>query len=460
MHSLRILDPWHLPRMPALPVFAVFLLAAMAPLLSPAYASNCAGTSVGFSPLEDLAAGTYKGFEGGLYAGGLNTRPSSHDIEADALARVVLLDPNGLASPGGRIVLLSVGMSNTTQEFSTFVTLATTDPNRNQAVKIVDGAQGGWSADRVADPNQNALFWSTIDQRLQAAGVTPLQVEAVWLKEADASPTLPFPQDAQRLQGELQTIVQMIKSRYPNTRQVYLSSRIYAGYAISALNPEPFSYESGFSVKWLIQDQLGGAAALNFNPARGPVYAAWLSWGPYIWADGLTPRSDGLTWECSDFVTSDGTHPATSGRNKVANMLQGFFRSDPVASRWYRDCAPSDPGAFSVPPDVLDVTMPDAAVPRSLRFINVAPAAGSGTIHDIVAGSLQSLRASQSFAAATCAASGIAGGSLPDPVADPPSGGGIYYLVRGRNACGAGTYSEPGALPAPRAALDAASPCP
>src|SRR5882672_11101868 len=108
----------------------------------PALASNCAGTSVGSIPLEDLGPGIYQGFPGGLYPTGANARPPLHEINADLLARLVLLDPNGVTSASGRIVLLSIGMSNTTQEFSRFVQLANADPNRNQAVRVVDGAQG------------------------------------------------------------------------------------------------------------------------------------------------------------------------------------------------------------------------------------------------------------------------------------------------------------------------------
>jgi hypothetical protein len=51
-------------------------------------------------------------------------------------------------------------------------------------------------------------------------------------------------------------------------------------------------------VRWLIQDQIEGDAALNYDASRGPVKAPLLMWGHYLWADGTTPRqSDGLVWE-------------------------------------------------------------------------------------------------------------------------------------------------------------------
>jgi hypothetical protein len=65
--------------------------------------------------------------------------------------------------------------------------------------------------------------------------------------------------------------------RFPNLRLVYVSSRIYAGYASSDLNPELYSYQGAFAVKWLIEKQMGGAP--------------WIAWGPYLWADGAIPRA-------------------------------------------------------------------------------------------------------------------------------------------------------------------------
>lgn len=197
---------------------------------------------------------------------------------------------------------------------------------------MVDVAQGGQDARRIADPN--ADYWRVALQRLDNAGVSAQQVQVAWLKQAVARPTQPFPDHAQELQALEATIVQILKQKFPNIRICYLSSRIYAGYATSSLNPEPFAYEYGFSQQWLIQQQISGDAALNYDASKGPVVAPWLAWGPYLWADGTVARSDDLTWVCSDFA-ADGTHPSSTGRQKVADLLDQHFTTDPTATPWY-----------------------------------------------------------------------------------------------------------------------------
>ena len=72
----------------------------------------------------------------------------------------------------------------------------------------------------------------------------------------------------------------------------------------------------------------GGTAGINYNNA--PV----LLWGPYLWADGTVPRSDGLVWNCED-LADDGVHPSESGRQKVADMLLNFFTTDSLARVWF-----------------------------------------------------------------------------------------------------------------------------
>jgi hypothetical protein len=296
-------------------------------------AQNPGGISVGLKPLTEIGSALYQGYPGGLYGNGLNGRPTQHDSAGRAIAQLITpMNPSGVPDAvNGRIVLLSIGMSNTTQEFSEFKRTADADAAKSLRLTIVDGAQGGQTASIISNPT--ATFWSVIDQRLQSAGVTRQQVQVAWIKEADAGPTKAFPTHAQVLETEHEAIVKILKLFYPNIRIAYISSRIYAGYATSNLNPEPYAYESGFAVQWLIQKQISGDTSLAYVlPAQR---APWLAWGPYLWGDGLTPRaSDGLIWQEADFQT-DGTHPSLNGQKKVAALLLNFFKSDPTAVPWF-----------------------------------------------------------------------------------------------------------------------------
>ena len=315
------------------------LLAAALVLPTAAQASDCSRTSIGVTPLNDLGAGVYRSAQGGLYPSGSNVRPPGHEVAGQLLAdAVVPRDASGSPAAGGRYALLSIGMSNTTQEFSTFMPLADSDPAKDPRLALVDGAQGGQTAQAWSNPNATA--WDVVDQRLASAGLTRQQVAVAWVKLADAGPTSGWPAYAQQLQAETAAVLAILHDRFPSLQLAYLSSRIYAGYADTSLNPEPYAYESGFSVKWLVEDQINGSAALNFDPAAGAVEAPWLSWGPYLWADGLVPRSDGLTWECSD-LSSDGTHPSATGRAKVAQMLLDFFTADSTARLWFATPTPT-----------------------------------------------------------------------------------------------------------------------
>ena len=302
-----------------------------------AAASDCGKTSTGLIPLTELGSAAYQGMQGGLYPEGSNTRPFVH--EAAGLGMADLITPrkwNGKPKKKGRIVLLSIGMSNTTMEFSAFKSMADLDPDKNPRLVIVDGAQGGMAANIITDPNDPKYqeFWETVDSRLDQAGVSAKQVQVAWVKQADIRPTAAFPADAIALQAELEQIARLLAERFPNLRIAYYSSRIYAGYASTSLNPEPFAYQSGFAVKWMIEKQISGSPELNYDKSLGEVRAPWLAWGPYLWADGLDARADGLTWACSEY-NDDGTHPAAAARTKVARMLLDFFKSDSTAAPWF-----------------------------------------------------------------------------------------------------------------------------
>ncbi len=300
------------------------------------HAQNCQNTSVGLPPLNDLGENLWRGLQGGLYPNGQNTLPALHmSAGMDLIQQFVPLDVNGNPDEAnGKIVLTSIGMSNTSLKFTKFVSLLDTVQNLHPQLAVVNGAQGGYDIDDMNQPGTD--YWANIDSRLAAEGLSRLQVQALWFLQAERDPVDTTLAYIDQLKEKYKIAILNSKKQFPNLKIAYLSSRTYAGYANSEKNPEPFAYYSGWSVKRLIEDQISGDPTLAFTGGNAP--APWLAWGPYLWADGLNPRSDGLIWECQDYK-DDGTHPSPAGQEKVALLLLDFFQNDPTTRPWFNNHA-------------------------------------------------------------------------------------------------------------------------
>lgn len=269
-------------------------------------------------PLTELT-GAYQGQDGGLYGGGKNEPPADLAARAQkAVAQIRPLEGGGKPAADGKVVLMSIGMSNTTGEFSTFKGLAKADARKAASAMIVDGAQGGQTAQAWATQDRP---WDEAARRIQAASATPAQIQVLWLKLANGGPRAGWPAETDRLRDDVRKVIAKAREKFPNVRLIFLSSRIFAGYATTRLNPEPYAYESAFAMRALIREQ----------PADGPA----VLWGPYLWANGAKGRAlDDLKWLPEDFG-SDGTHPSPSGQQKVGRLLLDFFTSNPHARPWF-----------------------------------------------------------------------------------------------------------------------------
>lgn len=340
--------------MTAAPLRWITVLLLLGVLTSAGSIDPAAGASAPpMVPLTEMGKRLYHGFPGGLYPGGRNDPPQAHRARGLAQAAAIRpLDREGRPSAGGRIVLLSIGMSNASQEFCSarngpctswsFMGRAASDRAvRRGSLVILNGAAGGQTAGRWDTPDERN--YDRIRERILAPrGLSERQVQVIWLKPANSHPRVSLPSeeaDAAVLLESLGDIVRSLKARYPNLRQVFISSRTYGGYAQTTLNPEPFAYESGFAVKWLIEAQIAQMAAGRVVDSRAGDLdwtraAPWLAWGPYLWARGRTPRADGLVWRRTDFE-ADGVHPSDSGESKVGSLLLAFFKRSPFTSCWF-----------------------------------------------------------------------------------------------------------------------------
>jgi hypothetical protein len=336
------------------------LIAVLSVSSSPVRAQSvCTGPFIPVSPaLTDLGSGEYTrldggptGVIGGLYPGGSNLRPQAHTAAGAQIAgQVTPLDAAGSPDPAsGRVVMLAVGMSNTFMEFRDFARLLSGDPTINPKLTLVNGAQPGRTSPDWVDPNSDT--WQVAAQRLANAGVTPQQVQVVWLKNVRTG-VGNFPGQPQALQGDLEAIARNLRIHYPNVKLAYLSSRTRSYTYWIGLSPEPAAFESGFAVRWTVEKQINGDPALNFDPANGAVLAPFLSWGPYLWADGSNPRGDGFTWLPADMV-GDCTHPSDTGSQRIAQLMRDFFSADATTVPWFLAAPPTAPTVTGIEPDII-----------------------------------------------------------------------------------------------------------
>lgn len=312
-------------------------------------------------PLVDMLNNeTYLGFHGGLYPSSSNEIPAQHHLEGLISAgRVQPLDTSGNPDPHGKYVLLSIGMSNASQEFChagpepprgcyeySFMGKAAQDSSINHAhLSLVNGAYPGALTNMWTSLDDEYGHYERIAYLLSKEGLTPHQVQVVWIKLANGSPQISLPDqnaDAYVFMADLAEIARTLKVLYPNLQQAYISSRIYGGYANPdhSINPEPYAYEYGYSIKWLVQAQIDQMESGQINPITGSLdyqsgLVPWLAWGAYLWADGMNPRQlDNLVWELDDYA-GDLTHPSPAGREKVADLLMDFFKNSPHTCAWF-----------------------------------------------------------------------------------------------------------------------------
>ena len=347
-----------------------------------------AANAVPIDLMDMTTSDNYLHFQGGLYENSSPTAPSDHDAAGLAAASAIKpLDQNGNPSATGAVVFLGIGMSNATEEFSAFINTASTNSGVNHTTLAIENgasaaetacywtvAQGqtgaacplakGGLLDNQYDRVRDSVLATATTAPSAPSGcggppatpcLTEKQVQVLWIKNANPRPGFENERalcdatvsgcvndigtEAINYETQLAQTIRAAKSRYPNLKQVFLSTRIYAGYALDGLNPEPYAYEYGYSAKWLIQAQVLQIRNGTIDPVAGDMSysngtAAWTAWGTYLWADGLIPRSDGLIWVQTDFGL-DGTHPHGDGVTKVVNLLMDFYTTSPY-SPWFR----------------------------------------------------------------------------------------------------------------------------
>lgn len=169
---------------------------------------------------------------------------------------------------------------------------------------------------------------------------------------------------------------------------------------------------------------------------------------------GTTP-SPGSTSEFSAVFNpppdadGDGVPDATDNCPAVANPLQENFDLDAEGDACdadddndgaldASDCAAFDAGAFAIPAEAANLAFGDK---DNFAWDSLAASSGTATTYDAMRGDLGAFPVAAGNPDAVCVASASASPAATD-AAVPAEGTGFYYLVRGGNVCGKGTYGS------------------
>ena len=300
---------------------------------------DCSFDNTGKVPLIDLAGGYYNGNAGGLYPDGTNTRPPDHLAKCiNHVEQIQPLNFAGNPDEDGKVVMLGIGASNPMVEFQKFKELSEAFEPLNDNLEIVNACAGGIAIQKMYEITDT--YWLGVDNVLEDAGLSPLQVQVIWVEQENTNAyDTAFTSATTALVNDFLRLLKVVKTKFPNAQICYVSARTYSGYA-DPIDPElskgllyPRDYFNGWAIKRLIENVINAVG--DYDAEGVDAQIPLVTWGTYNWTDGSTPRADGLFLDCEEDVSPDGLHLSGPGEHKIGQYMFDYFKTDTTAKYWY-----------------------------------------------------------------------------------------------------------------------------
>ena len=288
-----------------------------------------------FKPINDLGTGTFKGYTGGLYPGGLNYPTGSYAVDLFKTCHSITpLDTFGnySSTESGKILFVSLGWSTCGNNMRALNNKTIGNPRTNPKLLLLPLNSGSGLARLNNVMNPNDPYWNNVAILIKQANASFRQVQIIYLETEDSTHNVSFPGRPLQVKNELESCFRVFKQKFPNVKIVYLLARTTTfGANQHIFNKEPCPYYFGWACKWAIEDQINGIAGTAYKGSNN--VSPLITWGFYQWADSLPRSTDDFYWRASE--TADGLHANSVGQDTLSSRFQNFLLTNRYAKNWY-----------------------------------------------------------------------------------------------------------------------------
>ncbi len=280
--------------------------------------------NAGNKPINSPVLFSYHGYQSGLFSWGniliANTYKTNY---LNANMAIKALDAAGNVNINGKIGILEIGGSNPAIIYEGLQKNQANDPGFGSKLTFVNAGMNAMDLSDILKPTTD--YWDNVATFLTTNGLTAAQVQVVFCIEDNLkNDDITFTRTTS-LQSDYVALLDFIRTKYPNCKLFLVGDRGYSGYSTDPRHKEPIGYLNGWGVKLFVQQYSDGLL---------PLYPV-VDWLDYYWANGETPRFDGLTYSREDYRPGY-IHFTDEKAEELGVATHARLKTDVGTSYWYK----------------------------------------------------------------------------------------------------------------------------